>query len=275
MPGKSYEMSSRKSLFSAAGITLGGIGIVVCLVSMIILWMGGIRIGRVTESLFGKLDRSLAVVRQRVVQTQDRVAAATITSQDIEKSLRDWTKREASQQITLRLNAVEKTERLASTLQQADHWLDVSESSVGLVQDMLSIGASTNVPAVTTSVDQLMEEIASLRGQLAEVLEFVNRIHDRVAEAGEEKSAEERTEQVVQIILRVVATLGTIDSRLEKTADRLLVTQGHFQELKTGTQWWIFVITIGVTLLILLMAAGQVALCRLFWTGFRRIDAPI
>ena len=269
MPGKSYGMSSRKSLLSAAGITLGGIGIVVCLAAMITLWMAGIRIGRVTESLFGKLDRSLAVVRQRVVQTQDRVAAATITSQDIEKSLRGWTKREASQQITLRLNAVEKTERLASTLQQADQWLDVSESSVGLVQDILSIGASTNAPAVTTSVDQLVEEIASLRGQLAEVLEFVNKIHDRVAEAGEEKSAEERTEQVVQIILRVVATLGIIDSRLEKTADKLSLTQSHLQELKTGTQWWIFVITIGVTLLILLMAAGQVALCRLFWTDFR------
>jgi hypothetical protein len=126
----------------------------------------------------------------------------------------------------------------------------------------------------TTSVDGLIEEIASFRSQLAEATEFVARIHERTAEASEEKSLEERIEQAVQLALRVVATLGSIDSRLEKFENRLSETQKNLQELKTKTHRWILVVTIGITLLMVWMAAGQVALCLLAWNGLRRTGRP-
>ena len=268
-------MCSRKSLLSVAGITLGGAGIVVCLASMVFLWMLSFRLGHLTENLFGKLDRSLVAVRERIAQTQERVQAAKITTEDVEKSFRELTRREAGQRVASQLGAGEKTERLVSTLEQADHWLDVSESSLGFIQEVLSISASINAPNITTFVEGLTNEIASLRGQLAEVRETATRIQERVAQASDEQSADERTGQLLQLTLRVVATLGSIDSRLEKTADRVSVAQSHLQELRSEMQWWIRAGTIGVTLLSLLMAAGQVALCRWAWTGFRSSDAPI
>ena len=262
-------MSRPKSLLNVAGVSLGSIGIVVCAAAMIILWMLSARLERATESLFARMDRSLVAVRQRVVQTQDRVAAATITTADVETTLRDWTRREADQRLVVRLNAAEKTERLTSALQQADLWLEVAESSVGVVQEMLSIGTSASAPTDSTLVDKLMDEIASLRVQLAEATEFVARIHERITETSEEKSPAERIEQAVQIALRVVATLGSVASRLEKFADRLSVAQCQLHGLRGGTQRWIRVVTIGVTLLILWMAAGQVALCCISWNGMR------
>jgi hypothetical protein len=118
-------------------------------------------------------------------------------------------------------------------------------------------------------------EIASIRAQLTEAMEVIGRIHERLVAASEEKSPTEKVEQAVQFTLRLGATLGDIGPRLQKIADKLSHAQGQVQDAKTGAQRWIHGVTIGVTLLILLMAAGQIALCRLSWTGLRSKDGPM
>ena len=76
---------------------MGSVGIVVCAVLMIVLWIVSIRVGGATESLFNKVDASMGAVHKRVVQTRDGVTAATITANDLETTLRNWTTREAGQ----------------------------------------------------------------------------------------------------------------------------------------------------------------------------------
>jgi hypothetical protein len=82
-------------------------------------------------------------------------------------------------------------------------------------------------------------------------------------EESDEKPPEERIKQAAQLTLRVIASLGSLDSRLEEFAVRLSVAQNQLQGFKTGIKWRIQVATIGVTLLIVWMAVGQLALCRL------------
>jgi hypothetical protein len=262
------------SWINAAGMILGGIGIIVCLASMAVLWIAIARLGDVTESLFDRLDRSLIAIRERVVQAQDRVQAAKISAEDVQKSIGDWTKGEAVQRVAAKLDAEQRTERLSSILQQADRLLDVSESSVGFVQQVLSVDAAMNASAAREKVDQLLTDIVELRSQLNQAAESVNRVRERVVELSDDQPAEERTGQILQITLRVVATLGSIDSRLGRTADRVSESQIGLQEIQKKANWWICAATITVMLLILLMAAGQVALCRLAWTSFRSMKAP-
>ena len=251
-------------------LLIGLLGLAGCIAAIVGNWSVSARLSQATENVFGTIDSSLIVIRERIAQTQDHVEASKITTEGIEKTLKDWTKREAGERLALRLNAAEKTERLASTLQQADHWLEVSKSSVELVQQALLMGGSTGAPMDTTSVDGLIDEIASLRIQLAEATECVARIHERTAEASEEKPLKERIEQTVRLSLRVVATLGSVVSRLEKCENRLSETQKNLQGLKTRTLRWILVVTIGITLFMVWMAAGQVALCLLARQGLRR-----
>ena len=262
-------MSPRNRLLGIVGISLGGIGIVVCAATMIAIWIVSVRIGRLTETLFRKMDQSLVVVRQRVVQTQDRVAVATTTSKDVEEMLRDWGRREAGQQLASRLNAAERTERLASALEQADSWLELAESSTDRIQDILSMNAATDASSETTIVSKLTADISAVRAQFADVMDLVASLRDRIADATDEKSAKQRIEQAVQFALRVPGMLGSINSRLEAFVDRLSLAQNQLQDLKTRTRRWILVITIGVTLLTLLMTAGQVALC---WLAWRRLQ---
>jgi len=254
-----------KSFPRFAGISLGSLGIVLCAALAIAVWIVSVRLGRVTENLFSKIDGSLTAVGQRVVQTKDRIAAATIATSDIAETLRDWTKLQARQRLALQLNTEEKTERLTSILEQADDWLEVGGSSLGLIQGMLSIGTPASAAADTTLVDQLIEETASLRTQLAAAMEIVAGLHERFANAGEENLSESQIEQIVPLALRAVATLGSMDSRLEKLSSRISARQNQIQELKSKTLRSILFVTIGVTLLLLWMAAGQVALCWLAW----------
>jgi hypothetical protein len=253
-------MNLCKRILSLFAILLGLIGFVGCIAAVVGVWSARARLSQSTEYVFERLDESLNIVRERVLQTQDYIDASKVTTSGIEKTLKDWTKKEASDRIALRLDVVDKTEQLASTLQQAGHWLEVSESSVELVKQALSLGKSTGAPMDTTSVDGLIDEIASLRVQLSEATEFVARIHERTAKASEEPSSKERIEQTVQLVLRIVTTLGTIDSRLEKFENGLSDTQLDLHELQTKTLRWILVVTIGITLLIVWMATGQGAL---------------
>jgi len=266
--------SHSRSWLGIVGILLGCLGIVLCLAALVVLWTASSRLGRAADRVFGALDQSLVAAGERVAQTQDRIQSAKITAADVEKSLRDWTGREAGQRVALQLNLEERTERLADILQQADDWLDVAESSAGVVSEFLSASGFATEPGKTPSVDRLLEELAAVRAQLTDATGAVAHIHERIAAAGEEQSAGERIQQAAQFTVRLAATLGLLDSRLEQFADRISDAQSQLQQLKSTAQWWLQLTSIGVTLVILLMAAGQVAMCRLAWNGLRESRGP-
>ena len=91
------------------------------------------------------------------------------------------------------------------------------------------------------------------------------RVHERLVAVSDEDSLEERVTQAVRLVLRAIATLTALDSRLEKSAERRSVAQGRLLELKSQTQRWILAATIVMTGLLCWMAAGQFALVRLAW----------
>jgi DNA repair exonuclease SbcCD ATPase subunit len=265
-------MGKRGSLQNLVGVSLGGIGIVVCVAALIVVWIVNARLGHLAENIFGKMNQSLVAVRERVAQMQDRLQSAKITTDDVEKPLREWTGHEAGERVALRLNALEKIDRLSAILQQAGDWLEIAESSVGLVNDMLSNDDSTIDQADKSSLEQLITGIASLRANMAEATDVVTGIHERLVAASEEKSRAERIEQAAQLTVRLAATVGSIESRLQNTANKLSDAERQLQEAKARAQRWNRAASIGMTLVILWMAAGQVALFLLSWTGFRSND---
>ncbi len=91
-----------------------------------------------------------------------------------------------------------------------------------------------------------------------------------MAEKSGERPLKERLEQAAQLAVRVAATLGTIDSRLDKFTNRLSQTQEALRKLKAKTLRRIWLATFAVMLLILWMAAGQVALAFYGWQSLRQ-----
>jgi len=250
-------------------LILGLIGFVGCIAAIVGTWIVDARVNRVTENLFTAIDNSLVVAQQRIARTQGRVEALKVTSEEIERSVRNWTKSAARERLASRLEIEERAERLASGLEQADDWLELAESSVRLVQHALEAASALGAQVQTEPTDHLLEELTSLRNQLTRAGEQVESMRDRSTEATEQNLPGEGLNRVAQSALRVIATLGSIDSRLENVRERLTEIQHLAQNAKTKLLCWVRTAAIGITLLIGWMAVGQASLCHIGWQGFR------
>jgi hypothetical protein len=263
------KMTRWKSLVSWVGLVAGGLGMLGCLAAMVVAWLVSARLSRATENAFGATDRVVAAVRQRTIDTRERVANAGTNLRDVEQLLREWTRRQAAQRLPSQRDADESLEQLGIALAQIELWLETSESSIRLVREVTTIDASTESAGSATSLAALVEEMASLRGRVAEATATVAAIRDRVSEGVDERQRDERRKQAIELALRVTATLGAVDDRLQTLTNGLSAVQLELQRWSRSVQRWILLATIGATALIGWMAVGQMALCLVAWNGRR------
>ena len=155
---------------------------------------------------------------------------------------------------------------------------EIAGSSVDLVQDRLSLAATTGASTAETRLDELLEKIESLRVRLADAHESVDRVRDRItspagaasratsrAASRAESMAESMADAVTQVATRAVASLEGVQAGLAKASDGLVTTQLRLHERRSATERQVRLIAWAVALLFGWMGAGQVALCRLAW----------
>jgi flagellin-like hook-associated protein FlgL len=260
-----------KPLFPLLALSLGFLGVVACGAGIAVVWSAGSRLCRTNEKVFDQIDESLGNARDRVLDAQRRVQESKITTEDIQQSLKNWTRKKSSEQLESRLAIGDKIETLSQGLHQADVWLELSGTSFQNVRRALEMGSSLDAPVDTDLVDPLIEKLAKLRSQLSQATETVDGIHERVAENSEGEPRQERIDQAIQLALRALATLGQIDSRLGESSDRLSDTQTKGQQLKSRTDAYILAARIAAVLLLAWMAIGQVSLCRSGWNAYRQM----
>ncbi|MCH5373149.1 MAG: hypothetical protein JJ992_04185 [Planctomycetes bacterium] len=254
-----------RRIFCFVALSLGFVGIVVCVAGLLGAWVIRSRVQQVVDNAFVAIDDSLHGVDVRIAQTQESVGAARVTSEGLEQTLKDWSKREVGERVRSRLELDEKAEQLSNRLRQADDWLEFSESSIRLAQQALELVESIGAPAKSQVAGRLMEELDSLRTQLTQTMDAVDRIAERTSELGDEKPRKEYLDQAVPLALKAIATFRSMESRLVDVRDRLSELQARTQELETRIHRWILIGTIGISLLIAWMAAGQYFLCCHGW----------
>lgn len=71
------------------------------------------------------------------------------------------------------------------------------------------------------------------------ITETVEEIRHGAARLAADEPREDRLAQVVQLVVRVVATLPEIDDRLGRAADQNSAAQTDAQRLKSKTHFWI------------------------------------
>jgi hypothetical protein len=258
-------MKRLRRLFPLLAAMFGLLGIVACAAALAGVWSTASRLNKASENVFDVLDNSLLAVRERVDGAQKRVQESKITTEGIRQSVRNWTLEETSQRLATRLKLAEKTERLALALHQADQLLQTSEASIQGVQQAIEIASSLGAPVDAAFVDSLQERLKELRRQFKQSTETAAAIRENVSKAAEGEVSQERITQVAQLALRVVATLGQIDTRMGQLEGRLSDLQSRGQQLKSKTHFYIVTAELCAVLLIAWMAAGQVCMCRHGW----------
>lgn len=258
-------MSRFRRLSSLLAILLGLVGIVACAAVAVVVWYTASRLNKANANLFDAVDTSLMAVRDRALGAQKRVQESKITTEDIGQSLRNWTREETSQRIATRLKVAEKAERLAVGLRQADQRMETSEVSIQGVEQAFEIANSLGAAVDMESVDPLLAKLSDLRNKLKQSIETVEAIHEKISQMADGEAPEERITQVGKLAVRVVATLGQLDTRLAQLADRLSLAQTNGLHLKNKTRRYVIAAEVCAVLLIVWMAAGQVCLYRYGW----------
>ncbi len=287
---KDCVMSSRKPFLRSLLLLFGSVGVVACIAVVVGVWSVSGRLTQTAEGLFGGVDQTLVAVGQRVAKTRDRVEASKITSQEIGETLKKRAKRKTGEQLAQRTDIAEKAERLSATLQQADDWLEITQSSIELVQQALAVtrstGSSTTGGSIETkskpggdlqeetrnsgakhveSVESLLASVGELRSQLKKTTAFVAGIRDLAKGTDGESTRKETVEKAVELASRLVVTLSSIDTHIEQLEDRLDAVRSTVQESAAQTRQWILIVAIVIAFFMMWMAAGQVALCVVGW----------
>ena len=246
--------------FPLVAFVFGLLGVIACGLVAVIVWVVGMRLSQANEKVFDSIDQSLTAVRDRILSTRQRVQESKVATEGLGASVRNWTRKEASERLVSRLEIEERTDRLALGLRKADLWLEMSEASIQGVQRAFDVANTLGARVDANSVDPLLERLGTLRNQLQQSAETVDGIGERIANVTDDESPGERSNQVAQLTGRAFAALGEMDSRLGESVDRLVDLQTRAQQLKSRTHAYIVVAEICATLLIAWMAAGQVSL---------------
>ncbi|WP_425395447.1 hypothetical protein [Aeoliella sp.] len=253
-----------KKLLSYLALIAGAVGVVACLVALVTTWSMAGRAQRVTQRLYAAMDDSLAGVQDRVEQVEQRVAAMNITAGEITTGLKDRTAEGIRDRLATELQLEQRTAGLAAGVDQADEWAAAIESSVESVRTMAELLAATGLDVDPTGIDGVLEEIVTVRSQLAEAGEQVAALRQRVA-----SDEEDHDGQIAKILARVVATLTSLDERMGDFGDRLSAAQQSIATAEGVSQRWITTLSILATLLLIWVAAGQGALARVGWKNVR------
>lgn len=260
-------------ILCSLALILGALGTIGCVAVMIAIWMISARVTQATEKVFGVADTALHGASERVAKIGDRVQTLKLTTTEIQDGAKTWVKSEASEIARSRLNVQQKAETLLTELDRAEQLLQLTESSVDLIQQAMTAGQSLGISLDTDSVKELLADLTTIQTKLHEGIDVAQNISQRAAEASDEKLLADRAEQIAKLVARVIATLGIVDQRIAAIEDRLAKIDAAVDVEKQKVIGWMNLATIGITLLFAWLGAGQSALCYLGFRGLRPSSA--
>jgi chromosome segregation ATPase len=253
-------------------LAFGLVGVAACGAGAYGVWRVQSRLNRANDKVFDAVDRGLAAVQDRIPVAQERVRQSKITADEVGEALRGWATKKAQDRAVAKLEIDNRAEKLAGQLQAVDLRLDASTMAVRDVRQLLELGQGLGADVDPTSTDEVLALLASLQAPLHEAEQTVAEVR-RFTDPDRE-SPEERLIRVAKLLVRLLATFGEVESRLDKCMARLSELRAEARQLKERTSNRILVGAVACYALLAWGAAGQAALCRWGWSCCRRRHSP-
>ncbi len=245
-------------------LTAGSLGFIACIAGAYPISLVKTRLDRTNESVFETIDKGLASAQDRVREVQQRVGESKIRTSEIGPKLRDWRASNAKERLALAVEIKSRVEKIVGRLQTADQLLQKSMDSIGVIRQALDWLVLIGVPADSISPETVLEKLTSTQDKLQEIESLITGVGEfTVKPAGE--SEDSRLSRVFELLGKTELAAGTIDTRLEESANRLSQMQADAQQLKARISNYILFTTIGGYLVFAWIAAGQAALCLFGW----------
>jgi hypothetical protein len=251
-----------KKVLALLALMFGLLGVLACVAGIYAVWRLKSRLDHANEKVFTALDKGLTHARDRVCAVQKRVQDSKITTSEIVEVLRDWTTRKLQERLTAQAALESRVEKLDGYLQTADAWLETASESIRGAGQVLELSQSLGAPVDPALLVALFEKLTWLRTTIQQTEQTVKQIREFTAVKEDE---ENRLARLTKLLGRTLVTVGEMDTRLEEAATRLAQMRDSEQQLQARTGKYLLLASIACCLLLVWIAAGQVALCLAGW----------
>lgn len=250
-------------------VLLGGIvGAVGCALAAVGSWVIAARVNHAVGGVLERVENVLGGLDRRITEVGQQIDSLKITTSGLVESLEHRAEEEVKKRLIDDLDIEQRLDPLSQGMAKVDHWIDVSESSIGAMDELVRVVDSTGVEVDRESIERLKEELKELRGEWNKARNLVEQTDALVEkfQAGDDASKG----LLKDLLVRVIATVVPIEQQLGRLSERLEQAQGAVTETDVALERRIrggaFV---GLGMLVWL-ALGQAALCYFAWREVRK-----
>ncbi len=255
-------MSLGKRLSGLALVGLGAIGMAACLAGIAGLWIVASRLQQVNSRLFHQVDQFIVQVDLRATQAGDAVGG----TRDLVDALKQTLKESAAELLAGRVASLPEIDnlerRLVSAMERTDELMEVSASTVELIEQLLTTIGSM---AWESNADQqgysdLTAAIRSTRQSLANASERLADVRRRLAEIRQKRGVDVNLAEITKLSLGMVAKLDAVQSQIAAFRSLLDETKSRSAQFQERIRRWILAGECLILLLIAWLGAGQLCL---------------
>lgn len=248
-----------RRLVSVLMLAAGLLGSAACAAATYAVWRVEVRLQQANDRAFDLIDRGLGAVEDRVRRVRERVEQSRITTGELSAKLRDWATRKAEERLVAKLEVERRAGQLEGQLRAADLWLESSEGSIRDAQGFLDLGRSLGADVDPGWLNEPLETLAAIRAKVREAEREAEEIREFASP--EIEVDENRLARVLRLTARVVVTVTEISPRLDRFANRVSDVRADARGVQEQTSRRILWGAIGCTVVVVWVAAGQLALC--------------
>ena len=266
------QTESKKLYFFA--LIFGYAGLFLCVLGMIFIVVSSRKVDNSNKKIFATLIEILETVEERKNDVRVRFDITVKTVISVKEKLEQWSsnkEEDVSHEDKIWLD--KKLKELLVLLSQADQWMELSQSSLQVVNQAIELANSSGASIETTLTKKIFKEVSSVR-------ESLNQLNAEVESIDRQFSVNEKFD-INEIILGSVfdfsdKKIASVDIALGhlKTLDNEIVkAKQSLDSYKNKISAWIRNICILMVLIITWMAIGQLSLSTIGWVFKLREEA--
>ena len=266
------QTESKKHYFFA--LIFGYVGLFLCVLGMIFVVVSSRKVDNSNKKIFATLNEILETVEERKNEVRVRFDITVKTVISVKEKLEQWSndkEKEVSHEDKIWLD--KKLEELLILLSQADQWMELSQSSLQVVNQAIELANSSGASIETTLTKRIFEEVSSVRESLTQLTEEVESI-DRQFSVNEKFDINEIIlGSVFDFSDKKIASVDIALGHLKTLDNEIIKAKQSLDRYKNKISAWIRNICILMVLIITWMAIGQLSLSTIGWVFKLREEA--
>jgi hypothetical protein len=247
-------------------VVIGVAGVIACAAGAVAVGRVAARFDRASDRAFAALDAGAAFAQAQVRAVQQRLQGSADQAERVKEAAREWAAQTTAERLAARLKVDRAAEALAGLLQTAGVWLDSATEATRDLRRLLDLAQLVGTQVDPAMVDDLIGKLAVVRGRLAEVEKTVGEVRDFI----DGDPTDDRLRRLTPMLAAAVVAVSEVDDRLAAVDGRLTEVQAATREWQARVGIYITVAAIHCYVLLVWIAAGQVALGRCGWKNCLR-----